>query len=152
MPSRYIGLFQLLIIPARNFSMILNASTVSLDGKLFPSLSVIFSHWSAASLSPSLTACANFGSVAPIRRVAVQTVCAGSGPNPQRSDDTRRSRGDVGRGQGAVSEELGRLEGVDEAGRGSVSPFTKVLARVTLSVRRRVSLPTCRDSITARTA
>jgi len=50
MPSRYIGLFQLLIIPARNFSMILNASTVSLDGKLFPSLSVIFSHWSAASV------------------------------------------------------------------------------------------------------
>src|SRR4051812_32731950 len=43
MPSRYIGLFQLLIIPARNFLMILNASTVSLDGKLFPSLSVIFS-------------------------------------------------------------------------------------------------------------
>jgi hypothetical protein len=31
--------------------------------------------------------------------------------NRQRSDDARGSRGDLGRGQGAVSEERGRLEG-----------------------------------------
>jgi hypothetical protein len=31
---------------------------------------------------------------------------------PHLSDDTRRPRGDLGGGQGAVSEELGRLEGV----------------------------------------
>jgi hypothetical protein len=33
----------------------------------------------------------------------------------------RRPRGDLGRSQGAVSEELGRLEGVGEAGRGAVT-------------------------------
>ena len=35
----------------------------------------------------------------------------------QRSDDTLGSRGDLGGSQGAISEELGRLEGVGEAGR-----------------------------------
>jgi hypothetical protein len=69
----------------------------------------------------------------------------------QRPDDALGSRGDVRRGQGAVSKELGRLEGVGEAGRGSVSPFKKVLARVAPSVRRRVSMPPCGDSIPART-
>jgi hypothetical protein len=43
------------------------------------------------------------------------------------------------------------MEGVGEAGRGSVSPFKKVLARVAPSVRRRVSMPPCGDSIPART-
>jgi hypothetical protein len=33
----------------------------------------------------------------------------------QRSDDTLGSRGDVGGGQGAVSEELGQVEGMGEA-------------------------------------
>ena len=35
----------------------------------------------------------------------------------QRSNDALGPRGDPGRGQGAVSEELGRVEGVGEAGR-----------------------------------
>ena len=39
----------------------------------------------------------------------------------QRSDDALGSGGDPGRGQGAVSEELGRLEGVGEAGRGRLN-------------------------------
>ena len=34
----------------------------------------------------------------------------------QRSDDTLGSRGDPGGSQGAISEKLGRLEGVGEAG------------------------------------
>ena len=36
----------------------------------------------------------------------------------QQSDDALGSRGDPGGGQGAISEELGRVEGVGEAGRG----------------------------------
>src|SRR3954454_2966714 len=39
----------------------------------------------------------------------------------QRSDDALGSRGDVGRCQDAVSEELGCLEGVGEVGRGAVA-------------------------------
>ena len=39
----------------------------------------------------------------------------------QWSDDALGPRGDPGRGQGAISEELGRLEGVGEAGRGCLS-------------------------------
>ena len=39
----------------------------------------------------------------------------------QRSDDTLGSRGDPGGSQGAVSEELGRLEGVGEDGRGALN-------------------------------
>ena len=38
-----------------------------------------------------------------------------------RSNDALGSRGDVGRGQDAVSEELGRLEGVGEVGRGAMT-------------------------------
>jgi hypothetical protein len=38
----------------------------------------------------------------------------------RRSDDALRSRGNPGRGQGAASGELGRLEGVGEAGRGGL--------------------------------
>ena len=47
-------------------------------------------------------------SAASTRRVAVPTACAGSG--------RRGPRGDLGRGESAVSEELGRLEGVGEIG------------------------------------
>ena len=36
--------------------------------------------------------------------------------NRQRPDDALGSRGDPGRGQGAISEELGCVEGVGEAG------------------------------------
>ena len=39
----------------------------------------------------------------------------------QRSDDTLGSRGDVSGGEGAVSEELGRTEGVGEVGRGAMT-------------------------------
>jgi len=39
----------------------------------------------------------------------------------QRSDDALGSRGDVRESQGAVSEKLGRLEGVGEAARGAVA-------------------------------
>ena len=39
----------------------------------------------------------------------------------QRSDDTLGSRGDPGGSQGAISEKLGRLEGVGEAGRGAMT-------------------------------
>ena len=39
----------------------------------------------------------------------------------QRSDDALGSGGNFGRGQGAVSEELGRLEGVGEDGRGALN-------------------------------
>ena len=48
----------------------------------------------------------------------------------QRSDDTLGSRGDVGRGQGAVSEELGCLEGVGEAGGGCLSVAQGVVRTV----------------------
>src|SRR4051812_12655429 len=40
--------------------------------------------------------------------------------NRQRSDDALRPHADIGRGQGAISEELGSLEGVGEAGRGAL--------------------------------
>ena len=46
----------------------------------------------------------------------------------KRSDDASRSRGDPRRGQGAVSEELGRLEGVGEAGRGSLTSLSPLAA------------------------
>ena len=46
----------------------------------------------------------------------------------ERSDDSLRSRGDLGRGQGAVSKELGRLEGVGEAGRGAVEAANRELS------------------------
>ena len=39
----------------------------------------------------------------------------------QRSDDTLGSRGDARGSQGAISKELGRLEGVGEAGRGAMT-------------------------------
>ena len=39
----------------------------------------------------------------------------------QRSDDTLGSRGDLRGSQGAISEELGRLEGVGEAGGGAMT-------------------------------
>ena len=51
----------------------------------------------------------------------------------------------------AQFQKLGRVEGVGEAGRGSVSPLKKVLARVARSVRCRVSMPPCGDSIPAPT-
>jgi len=41
--------------------------------------------------------------------------------NSQRSYDALGPRGDLGRSQGAVSEELGRLEGVGGVGRGGVN-------------------------------
>jgi hypothetical protein len=39
----------------------------------------------------------------------------------QRSDDTRGPRGDLGGRQGAVSKELGRLEGVGDVGGGATT-------------------------------
>ena len=41
---------------------------------------------------------------------------ASSVPDHQRPDDTIEPRGDLGTGQGAVSEELRRMEGLGEAG------------------------------------
>ena len=48
--------------------------------------------------------------------------------NHQRSDDARGPRGDLGEGEGAVSEELGRLEGLGEAGRGSLTSLSPLAA------------------------
>ena len=60
---------------------------------------------------------ATTGMLAASTRPAVApTVCAGSVANRTRADDASGPRSDVGRGQGAVSKELGRLEGVGEAG------------------------------------
>ena len=52
----------------------------------------------------------------------------------QRSDDTLGSRGDPGGSQGAISEKLGRLEGVGEAGRGAM---TRLEQRGRRRLRRR---------------
>jgi hypothetical protein len=41
--------------------------------------------------------------------------------NRQRPDDTLGTRGDPGGGEGAVSEELGQVEGVDEVGGGGLN-------------------------------
>ena len=45
----------------------------------------------------------------------------------QRPDDALGSRGDPGRGQGAISEELGRLEGVGEAEGGRIGEARLIL-------------------------
>ena len=53
---------------------------------------------------------------------------AGSGRYRQRSDDARGSGGDTGRGEGAVSEELGRLEGVGQVGRVALASLSPLAA------------------------
>ena len=63
--------------------------------------------------------CGEWGVGRMIRPVAAPTICAGFGRSLSiRPDDALRSCVDVGGGQGAVPEELGRLEGVGGAGRG----------------------------------
>jgi hypothetical protein len=51
-----------------------------------------------------------------MRPVAAPTVALILVANGQRPDDARGPHGDLGGGQGAVSEELGRVEGVGEPG------------------------------------
>jgi hypothetical protein len=57
----------------------------------------------------------------------------------QRSDDALGPRGDARRGQGAVSEELGRLEGVGEAGGGALRPYECVQSQMLRSARKNPS-------------
>jgi hypothetical protein len=78
----------------------------------------------------------------------------------QRSDDARGSRRDPKRGQGAVSEELGRLESVGEAGSGALRqvadhkgvPLTQPFDGPLAPLRRGFSLAFWRRAISRSTA